>query len=1008
MTATILFWVSKKRVFLPLLLIVLYHLCFNSYTGQYALDKGFQSITENGELTAEVTRFSLFFGVEIESIQLRSKLRQDLPPVLTADRLSILYNLPSLFLGRISVREIGIYNAKIHLVEDAGVWNYQDVFPDSGEKVEKPEPTPLEDDEPLESISTYIPVSLYARIILESISFRMEKRSPTKPLDLGFNSLSLDFILDSNRFRSIPLDLTAIQLIDRLHLDLNPNGAIPFWFKDKSLDLESPLDLSLHIHKENDGEDLELVSNLKFGGNSIPIRRRAMPPLLVDLFLGYNLNFFPEKDEILLKDFKLDFQGDRWLELSGRVGKPMSKDRDLDLLLSGSRIDFTPVSNLLKELPIDNISLGGILELSPLHVTGSFHDIQFNWKVKGKNIFYAEGRKKYGSRFLDLDINASLDLETDNQPTAEDPIPILKSLTIRTFRAEYNGLVANLEGVVNPTTKVDLVLRLERVNLSEFVSSLGGYLDASLKITGDSLASLSASLDGRLTQFRFYLDRSRSGFSKNMLNAKISVKFTKPFGLSEINVQNLDLTSQNSQGHSALKITSKAKVFLEKETRINLETLELQAQLTNLIPILPLSLKEKVVPLEANISKSLSLKLNGAFNLGSREYNGKLKAAIPGIELADLDGNFSIKMPPGSTSKINIEKLELRAYANSLGIDASGLLYEKPGAKDPPLGSYFGNINLSIFLKSKEEKYIARGLSYRGDLMLGAKIVDGDLHGDLISNNSRIIYNNGLCPGDDCKIFLVDNLKANIPIHHNLLQKTTASLIEGDKSRFIKSYGRAPEINLSIDQVLGSHPSIVGAPFAYIKSDGKNPGLVANIQYKENYLFIDGLKLSLLGGVVSGKDVIVNVGSAKPESMEFMATLQVRDIDLKQLLSRESQGKIDDGKIKADLNVSGSNLSDPISNLNLYFSIFQIGRDFGKSAMNVISTKGVVMDYIADSYAVDKVEIELSKGLVYADILFKRSLLNFVLSLEDGKISQQRMPLANFLKRAENEISTYK
>lgn len=1006
MTATILFWFSKKRVYIPLLLVILYHLCFNSFTGQYALQKGFQSLTETGELTAKVTRFSLFFGVEIESIQLKSKSRQDLPPVLTADKLSVLYSLPSLFLGRLSVREIGLYAANVHLVEDAGVWNYQDIFHPSSDK--SLDPIGLEEEKPLESISTYIPVSLYTRVILDNISFRMEKRSASKPFDLGFNSLSLDFILDSYRFRSIPLNITAIQLVDRLDLNLNPKGAIPFWFKDRNLDLESPLDFSLHIHKENDGADLELVSSLKFGGRSIPIRRPEKSPLLVDLALGYELKFLPEQDEILLKDFYLDFQRDRWLELSGRIGKPMSKDRDLDLFLSGSNIDLSPVSKLLKELPFSNIELGGRLELSPLQVKGAFKDIQVNWKAKGRNLFYAEGRKRYGSRFLDLDLDASLDLETEKKPTADDPIPILKSLSIRTFRAEYNGLVANLEGVLTPTSKVDLFLRLERVNLSEFASSLAGYLDASLKLTGTSMASLNVNLEGRLTQFRFFLDRSRSGFSKNILNTNITVRFDKPFGLSEVNVHKLDLNSQNAQGHSALGLTSKARVFLEKDIQINLDSLSLEAQLTNLIPILPLSLKESIVPIEANISKSLSLNLNGVFNLGSREYKGNLNAAIPGLELTDLVGNFSIKMPPGKSSRINIEKLNLHAYGNSLGIDAAGLLYEKPGIKDGPIGSYFGNLKLNVFLKSNVEKYIARGLSYRGNLQLDANLLDGDLKGDLISNNSRIVYNNGLCPGEDCKIFLVESLNANIPIHHNLLQKTTPSLIEGDKSRFIKSYGRAPDINLSIEQVLGSHPSIIGAPFAYVKSDGKNPGLVANVQYKENYLFIDGLKLSLLGGIVSGKDVIVNVGSANPESMEFMGILQVRDIDLRQLLSKESQGKIDDGKIKADLNISGSNLADPISNLNLYFSIFQIGRDFGKSAMNVISTKGVVMDYIADSYAVDKVEIELSKGLVYADILFKRSLLNFVLSLEGGKISQQRMPLANFLKRAENEISTYK
>jgi len=141
--------------------------------------------------------------------------------------------------------------------------------------------------------------------------------------------------------------------------------------------------------------------------------------------------------------------------------------------------------------------------------------------------------------------------------------------------------------------------------------------------------------------------------------------------------------------------------------------------------------------------------------------------------------------------------------------------------------------------------------------------------------------------------------------------------------------------------------------------------------------------------------------------MEFRGNVQIRDIDLKQLMAPKTRDKIDDGKIKADLNISVRDLNEPIANMDLFFYIFQIGSDFGKSALNVISQENLLIDRIADSYSVKKIDVSLSKGLVYADVYFRRSILSIFVNLEDSKISQQRMPLANFLKRAQSEIQTY-
>ena len=140
-----------------------------------------------------------------------------------------------------------------------------------------------------------------------------------------------------------------------------------------------------------------------------------------------------------------------------------------------------------------------------------------------------------------------------------------------------------------------------------------------------------------------------------------------------------------------------------------------------------------------------------------------------------------------------------------------------------------------------------------------------------------------------------------------------------------------------------------------------------------------------------------------------MGNLQVRDIDLTELIPLENRKKIDDGKIRGDINFSGENMTDLVNNTEIFFSIYKIGKDFGNSAINIVSPPNIIRDYIVNSYSVDKIEAELSKGLVYINILFKQGILsNLLTKIENNKISQERMPLNNFINRAQDEFSTYK
>ncbi|MCC5814259.1 MAG: hypothetical protein JJT78_05845 [Leptospira sp.] len=1000
-------WLLKKRVVIPLAIFLLYHIIFNSWVGQIVLEKAFSASTRNAELKANVTRFSLFFGIEIKDVSVRSLGSVSDSPILLADRIALLYSLPAILVGRVSIREIGLENTKIHLKEKNGSWNYLEILNPASEDSEST-PTKTESvSEKTDSLSLPIPMSLYALLNLNDIDFRYEDNSSNK--DLEVRGIKLKFILDTYRTSNIPFSITAIDLVDRIHFELNPTSLLYVRYIDQQLEIDDSLNFSFLIQKEGEGQNFSLNSNANIGGRNLSISKKGKDRFDYNLLLDYDLSYNRDSDSIWLKKLLIQFQDDVWLNGHGKIERPFSGDRTMNLSLTDSNIKLKPLSKLLEQLPMDRMVLGGVLELSPLEVSGATKNLSLDWKLKGRDLLFQKKTQKISSKYLDIDLYALLDFDTKRDPTASNPLPLLKELQVRRFRVEYNGLFANLKGIFNPGSNIDLELNLDRVQIHEFAKSVYGNLDSRLKLTGNNMSELNGDLNLNLATFRFFMDRSRSGNSHNKLVSNFKLNFNKPWGLHKASIENLNLITKNSSGGQAMQLNVQGILNIEDGKKIDLPNTKLDINFTNLVPILPLPLRESILPIEKNITKNIQVALNGFFDLNSRIYDAKISSRIPGINLNDLTGILSLDLSaPGELSSIGLRKFSLRGFSGTLGLDISGKLFQKPGAKNPPIGSYFGNLNLELFLRSDQEKDLSTGVNYRGNINLKAKIVDNILEGMLVTENVRVLISRGLCPGEDCKLYLVENLNADIPVHHDLTKKKASSLIEGDKTRFIKTYGRIPRDNLSIHRVVGTHPSISGTPFSYVTANGHRPGLTGRVQYRENYLFIDGLKVSILDGMVYGKDILLNLGTGTLKDMEFMGSIQVRDIDLKQLLSRQAQRSIDNGKIKADLNLSGRDLSDPIPNLNLYFSIYQIGRDFGKSVLNIISNKGALMNYITDSYAVDKVEVELSKGLVYADVLFKRSLLSYMVSLEDSKISQQRMPLANFLKRAESEIASYR
>ncbi|PJZ29526.1 LIC_11026 family protein [Leptospira kmetyi] len=994
---------KHRRLYFSLLsLLIIYKLAFNRFTGQLVVSKILQDSIQ-GTASFTVTKFSLLYGITLENLLLKSDSSFEERPVLSVKELDLSYNLPWIFFGRAKLSRIAVVGLQIDLRQKKGEWNLAKLFASSKEEPKREEAP----SSPLEEISTYVPVSAYLGLELKDIFVHVVSDSGASSYKAGVDGFNLALELDTVRFRKIPLNVRILQIIDVIRFRMNPEKTVRIYFEDDSKSLDQPFRLGLELSRDDSVPGGLLISKADIGSDSVPIRVRNQLLAPFGFGLKYQLGYLEKEDKLKLESLELKVNQDVWLSGAGEISGVSSKERNVQFSIRNSSIRLKPLSDFLSTIPgIPKMVLDGELRLAPITVSGKDTRLKLSADISAKDLLISTGGKNHRIPELKLVADSILHPLTEESPNASKPIPLLENLELKEFLVTYNGIQLAATGSIRHGTELDLDLAVQNLNLTDYVKTLNGILGLQMKI-GGTFRSLNVNGSVQLAGFRFPMGRGKSSPIPANLDLKSQIQFGKPFVPDLIRLDSLSLVTKGVEGKESLSIASNGTMYLTKGFRMNLPSLVLKTELDRLTPTLPLSLRESLVPVRNNLGNKITLTGGVDYSIvdGAQSILGKLLFDLPGIQVRDLKADLDVKI--AKDSSISLPRFDLSAFESKFRMDVSGNLRKASKGEEGVFGDLIPDLKGSIVLKSDKTTYLFKGISFEGLFAIQFRLKNSIANGSLVSKNSNFGYANAFCPGEDCKLYQIEGLNAEFPFVHDLSVKTTQNLIDGNKEKFIKTYGRIPVPNLTIKQIVGTHPSISGIPFDYVKPRNGQPGLSARIDYSENFLKLEYLKVFTLDGLVNGKDILVNVGEGKPEKMEFSAVVQIKDIDLKQLLPPKSRSKIDDGKIKADLNVSGRNLADPIPNINLFFSVFQIGQDFAKSAVNIFTPSNIFTDFIYNSYAVDKIEVELSKGLVYAVIQFKRSILNTIINLENSQISQQRMPLANFLKRARSEIDTY-
>ncbi|MDX1960029.1 MAG: hypothetical protein SFU98_15790 [Leptospiraceae bacterium] len=990
---------SKTFRFL-FILTILYKCLFNSFSGEIILKKIFPTIS-TGTLEVNVKRFSLFFGFILEDVKILSGDDFEKKPILESKRIAATYNIPLLFLGRLKISEVSLIEPKLTLAQRNGKWNYETLFPPSNEKKVEEEETSTSNE-----LDLYVPISAFANIFIRDLQLMMKEENG---LELEVKNFSTQVFLDTKRFSKIPFSISVLNIIDTFKFYLNPENKLYLRYIDKKVSLETELNSRLILSRDAKLSSEWFLSEMNFGNEKIEFQKLGKEKKVFGFTLGYDLGYKPETDSLELKNFGINFNKDKLIEMKGSVSKLTTSNPNVDIVLTPSNLNLVAVGNVIKDFT-NGIKLSGTLSIRELKAIGDFKKMDVSADLSGKNILVSVSGATHSIPILELFTNSVLNLEDKAESSEKDLIPILDSSTLEKLHISYNGIEVKAKGIVIPKSKVDLDLSIQNIQIENYTKEASGVLKAKVKARGEKLSYLNIDMNANLDDLRYKLGRSISGKNFIELNLKTVLDFGKNFKLEDLQLEPFLFKLKNESKSTGLELKSFINVDLKSGTLVELKKITTDINMNHLLPTVPMFLRGTISSLRSSLGEKLDLDGDIRFKDDNKKkrIEASLHGSFPGIELTDLSLQVLLNLWNDKESKIEIEKISLRGFSKKLIGDFSGKFY-KPSNSIPYYGDYTGEFKGHLSLESETPRHVLKGIIFQGDIDFNLNLKDSIISGEIKSKDSNIQYKDPNCK-EDCSYYDVSHLQMDIPYVHDVADKTTENLLDGNKQGFVKNYAKESTPNFSIQSVKGRHPvsNFKDEAFYFIMPEKDSPGLVSRIEYKENFLILDGLKIHCMNGFVYGKDFLVNVGNGDPEKMQYAGVLQIRDMDLEGLIPKSSRKKIDDGKIKADLNIKGRNLNDPVGNVDLFFNIFQIGKDFGTSAVNIVKPTNFLTDAIIASYNVETIEVELTKGLVYTKIQFMPSILSYGVGLNNDRIEQEKIPIASFLKRAENEAQKYK
>ncbi|HRP69229.1 MAG TPA: hypothetical protein PLY93_06835, partial [Turneriella sp.] len=355
-----------------------------------------------------------------------------------------------------------------------------------------------------------------------------------------------------------------------------------------------------------------------------------------------------------------------------------------------------------------------------------------------------------------------------------------------------------------------------------------------------------------------------------------------------------------------------------------------------LLNTLPAALRENLGAQLTLLNPGRELKVSGETHVtvaGETVIAHETKWALPDIHIDDIRVKAKARLVPVATyiDEFSITGLKgaLRVGANGALKKGSEVVVDEKTKRQTRVATTIPNLRYSVELSQKKENEILEGTH-----LVGAFTLSGTARGNIVDGKIGI---------DDLSVrnpkVKIQNVNLDFPFKHDLKLNKTLNLRAGNKERIIKNYNFNRAYNFSIAGIDISDPNNKREWLKIVYPRGNYPAVGASMEYKDNVFVMPVMQMYTLNGVVTISDTLFNLGRLRPKEMEYSSTIQIKDIDLKQLLPSDKAETITDGKLRIDMLFTGNRLDKPIENLNGYISIFRIGPEFADTVMKAVMPK---------------------------------------------------------------------
>ena len=973
---------SKTVAIIPLSicvsLTILYLFIVNSSTMNRLLNS--DAVKSMVLITADFERVSLFRSTIVKNIKVRGVEAKE--SFLTIKQIEFDFSLADLWTGNIGINNLLIDNPKISLVTRNGKSNYDSLLGGSNE----PAPAKKDDSKQTEPLTIELPFStkVYTKFELKNLQFSYLNINEEKNIkdEIALSDFDLKFAFSTNSFSRLSTDpLALVGILKSIRSSLNVPRMPKVRLDSNGLYVSGKHNLKWNFSYEPKSQKSPFMTSMHSGSPGILIQQ-GKKSVTIDYLVKIKTEYNPEKDSLYLNELSFKLFNQLLINFSGIINSVQNPSKlNYNISHKETVFDLKPVYTTYKSFSGSNdLKFTGLFKLNSINLNGT-------QDIHNSSIDFSLDKFKLSTGDLRVDIPYF-------KTSSENKINLKKRNPIENLSLNVRGKVNR--GTINIRTfieedKLGSIAKIKNLRLDPLTSTLeSGKYNLEFSINGP-FSKLRGQLFQEINDLCYYSGRAKSAKQSLVLNTPIEVSINQNSGNLMLFLPSLNFALLNQDDLGALEILLSLKLKqAASSTKVDLKIKELKLILEELMKTLHRSQRAQLQPVLKAFPYPIIMTMETSFaeSRGIANIQNNIRFFLTEASKDDLLIESKFRLTPKETQ---LKKVELTAFQNAIQGTLKGSI--KTGKRPSTKLDYNFSVNSDDKIEVIENGFL------NGKMLLSGKVLTDSILSNIVVQNLSFES-----PGQ----FVMSNLNADIPINHKFDLKKIAVKENSVRGQADQVNVRNEKFNFYIEQFdyyFNQEQGMV----SLLSKKGDTPGLGMNLKYSENVFEIKRLMANTMNGLISSRNTYFNLADGKPENMSYFFNLQVKDIDLKNLMRPELANAVEDGLIRADMQFSGKNTDKILENTAGYFSVYKIGEQFGKQALKVVQPdSSAIVDFAIDnSIIVRRIDMDLKDGLVYAKLVYNKGLLANIIGPEGEQLVQERIPITEFLQRAEKEANVY-